>query len=134
LPPEEHRFKPGQSGNPNGRPKGAVSFLKILREKLNEELPDAATGERRKRAVRLVEAALSAAEDGDFRYFKEILDRFEGKVPDRMSLSVEDVAGTLERVAAAVLKVVPKESRDAVLEVFDRELGGVADSEGETDE
>ena len=35
-PPEEHRFRPGQSGNPSGRPKGSGSFKKELLEELGE--------------------------------------------------------------------------------------------------
>lgn len=34
-PPAEHRFKPGQSGNPRGRPKGKKSAAIILQELLN---------------------------------------------------------------------------------------------------
>lgn len=34
-PPEETRFKPGQSGNPKGRPKGAKGFRSIVREALS---------------------------------------------------------------------------------------------------
>lgn len=29
-PPVEHQFKPGQSGNPKGRPKGPGSLLKVI--------------------------------------------------------------------------------------------------------
>jgi hypothetical protein len=32
IPPEEHKFKPGQSGNPNGRPKGTKNLATIIRE------------------------------------------------------------------------------------------------------
>jgi uncharacterized protein DUF5681 len=36
-PPAAHRFKPGQSGNPRGRPKGRKNFDTMVREivKLN---------------------------------------------------------------------------------------------------
>lgn len=35
-PPKEHQFRPGQSGNPSGRPKGARSFDTDLRDELGE--------------------------------------------------------------------------------------------------
>ena len=35
-PPRHSRFKPGQSGNPSGRPKGAVSFRADLADELAE--------------------------------------------------------------------------------------------------
>jgi Family of unknown function (DUF5681) len=35
-PPAAHQFRPGQSGNPNRRPKGARNFKSELREELNE--------------------------------------------------------------------------------------------------
>jgi hypothetical protein len=35
-PPKEHQFRPGQSGNPTGRPKGARSFKSDLHDELGE--------------------------------------------------------------------------------------------------
>jgi hypothetical protein len=35
-PPAEHRFQPGQSGNPSGRPKGARRFTADLLDELAE--------------------------------------------------------------------------------------------------
>lgn len=34
-PPKEFQFKPGQSGNPNGRPAGLKSMRAIIREEMN---------------------------------------------------------------------------------------------------
>jgi Family of unknown function (DUF5681) len=36
CPPRDHQFRPGQSGNPGGRPKGARNFKTELREELSE--------------------------------------------------------------------------------------------------
>lgn len=35
-PPKSHQFRPGQSGNLNGRPKGARNFKSDLRDELSE--------------------------------------------------------------------------------------------------
>ncbi len=37
-PPLHSRFKPGESGNPRGRPKGAASFKSDLLEELSETI------------------------------------------------------------------------------------------------
>lgn len=37
-PPKNRQFKPGESGNPRGRPKGAVSFKSDLAEELSETI------------------------------------------------------------------------------------------------
>lgn len=38
-PPRTHRFKPGQSGNPAGRPKGRKSIEAHILDILDEEVP-----------------------------------------------------------------------------------------------
>lgn len=35
-PPKETQFKPGKSGNPNGRPKGAKNVSTVLKKEINE--------------------------------------------------------------------------------------------------
>jgi Family of unknown function (DUF5681) len=37
-PPARTRFQPGQSGNPNGRPKGSVNLKTDLRSELSEHI------------------------------------------------------------------------------------------------
>jgi hypothetical protein len=37
-PPRHTRFKPGQSGNPNGRPKGSKNFATILQQQLRQKV------------------------------------------------------------------------------------------------
>jgi len=64
-PPKETQFKPGQSGNPNGRPKGARNLKTDLADELQERIVLREGGERRtvskQRAMlkRLMERALN---------------------------------------------------------------------------
>lgn len=84
VPPElrPHCFKPGESGNPDGRPKGSYSIVAPLRELLAED------GGKRARA--LAERLLAMTEDVDAESgcasgsalgaLREILERADGKV------------------------------------------------------
>ena len=75
-------WKPGQSGNPKGRPKGSgvTDRLKAL---LDQPVKD---GAEMTVAEALAKAAMKAALKGDHRFFKEILDRTEGKVTDKLEV------------------------------------------------
>lgn len=37
-PPKEYQFKPGQSGNPKGRPKKSKNFATLIREELDRTI------------------------------------------------------------------------------------------------
>jgi len=39
-PPRSTRFKPGQSGNPNGRPRGAKNFAVAIEQELAPRIHD----------------------------------------------------------------------------------------------
>ena len=74
-PPREHRFKPGQSGNPRGRPKGVKSLDQRLQEELDRPVTVKIGARAQKvpvwRAVvmKLAEAAMK----GEFRAMQHVL-------------------------------------------------------------
>ena len=72
----EHRFKPGQSGNPKGRPKGTT-----LTNRLKKILAE----DDGKVAEALMKAGVKAALKGDYRFWAYIFDRVDGKVADRIA-------------------------------------------------
>ncbi len=80
-------FQPGQSGNPNGRPKGR-SITAILRRLLDEV--DEATGQSRGEMIAR-EMVLKAAL-GSHKFAREILDRTEGKVTQPVDVTTQGEA------------------------------------------
>lgn len=47
-PPKAHQFKPGKSGNPRGRPKGAKNESTILRDIMHRKIESRSGGRTRK--------------------------------------------------------------------------------------
>src|SRR3954468_4797270 len=62
-PPVESRFKPGRSGNPSGRPKGAVSFRADFAAELAELVSEGEMTYTKSRAI--VKNLISKATSGD---------------------------------------------------------------------
>ncbi len=97
-PPEETKFKPGQSGNPAGRPKGVRHLSTVLKEMLEAIAPDAVVDVaeikqfiKRKKitnadaiAARLMHDAIV---EGDIDAIKVIADRTEGKAPASLDVT-----------------------------------------------
>lgn len=82
-PPKEYQFKPGESGNPAGRPKGQ----KWLKTRLREALE--ATGADKDIVLALIEKA----KKGDIMAIKEIMDRVDGKVTQEIDQKTEHSGG-----------------------------------------
>jgi hypothetical protein len=82
-PPKEHRFRPGQSGNANGRPKGRKNTATLLCEILDRKVEVRNGGTIRKISVR--EAILTrfteAALKGDTKSAGFLLQRYDGTEP-----------------------------------------------------
>lgn len=75
-PPRHSQFKPGQSGNPRGRPKGSKSRATILRRILNEKI-SFREGDRMKRVSKyegIHRTQVHKALKGDSKAYKAILD------------------------------------------------------------
>jgi hypothetical protein len=73
-PPKQNQFKPGQSGNPKGRPKGARNLNNILEEELEQKVSVTENGRRQRvRKGRLaVRQQVNKAAQGDPKAFQAI--------------------------------------------------------------
>lgn len=94
-PPKETQFKPGRSGNPKGRPKGAKSEDTIFREVMGTKVPMSVRGKVRK--VTVLEAVwMKVADDalkGNAKAISLLLGRarsFDGTDPATRELHQDD--------------------------------------------
>ena len=96
-------FKPGQSGNPKGRPKKELCLTDILREQANIEDVETLQGKiKRKHAIanKLWELAMS----GDVAALKYLYDRVDGRPIEtvKQDLVVEDRSLQVEYIGPEV--------------------------------
>jgi len=100
-PPKQHQFKPGRSGNPRGRPKGAKNEATMLREMLHERI-DIQQGGRSRKVPSLQVMLLkcrNAALGGDLKALAFLLNRYRliaGIEPDMDALLDQDGRQILE--------------------------------------
>ena len=74
-PPEHTRFKPGQSGNPKGRPKGSLNLASALNRALKEKVVVVENG-RRKSLTKLdvaIKGLVNRAVTGDAKAMQQML-------------------------------------------------------------
>jgi len=107
-PPRAHRFKPGRSGNPKGRPKGAKNEETILNNLLNRRIEIRQAGRTRKITV-LEAMLLKFAEEalkGDAKAATFLLNRYRPPEPDETS------AGEISREDQEILDAFTRRVQD----------------------
>lgn len=88
------RWKPGQSGNPQGRPRGTSTAAK-LREAIEADLPA------------ILESVISAAKDGDVAAARLLLERaIPALKPAELPVSVDVGGETLAAQGRAIMAAV----------------------------
>lgn len=88
---QDTRFKKGQSGNPDGRPQGSKNFSTLMDEAVKEiaKLNKISTAEVWQV---LIKRGYSEAKDGNYMFFKDLMDRYWGKAIERHELTGKDGA------------------------------------------
>jgi len=109
-PPKEHQFKPGQSGNPKGRPKGSKNFGKQIIDMMEQKIPVTMNGEtkRLQANVAIIQAQLVKAMKGDRKAAEMCLDLYDREVSKSEALrSGRDARGLsmADRLALEELRV-----------------------------
>ena len=75
-PPRKHRFKPGQSGNPRGRSKGAKGLKTILKKELSGRVRITESGKTRtiSKMELLIKRLVEKGGKGDYKSLAKLLD------------------------------------------------------------
>jgi hypothetical protein len=109
FPNPATQFKPGNTANPHGRPKGPTLTGRIRALLEKDELKGQILSGGRKVADVLAETIVERAIDGDFRFVQLVIDRLDGKLPDKIAIGSDDTTelirgylfGTTDAAAAA---------------------------------
>jgi predicted outer membrane protein len=87
-------FKKGESGNPNGRPKGQRNFATIYREAI-EKIAASKNMTAEDFEIQLAEQALRKAFNGDTRFYTDTMDRVHGKAQQVIDHNIDATVKTI---------------------------------------
>lgn len=117
----DHLFKPGQSGNPNGRPKGAgISITTEIKKKLQEVPPGQKATYLELLLQRIMKQAIT---DGDAAMVKQIWNYVDGMPKQNMTIEGDglfaaakleiELVDHKEKEVDAPIEIEPKAAPDA---------------------
>jgi len=81
-------FPKGVSGNPAGKPKGLKSFSTDMDEVIKDYAKENKVTFNEARKI-LLKKAFDEAKKGKFPFYKDIIDRYYGKTPEKIEMSGE---------------------------------------------
>lgn len=100
-PPLESRFRPGRSGNPKGRPRGAKGLKTMVRETLTQKVSvrTGAGDKRMSRMEAMMHKAIELAMKGNVRALLQVFSLYASAVPDaptpaQATMSNEELTAT----------------------------------------
>jgi hypothetical protein len=90
-----YEFKPGESGNPSGRPVGSVSIVTKLKRLMEQEFSDFDPTDNNKLTKKQIQEWIALklvvqAMKGDMTAIKEALERIDGKVLQKLESTGKD--------------------------------------------
>jgi hypothetical protein len=91
-PPQNRQFKPGQSGNPKGRPKGAKNFATVFAEELLASIEVTENGKRKRISKQraLIKHTINKAVTGDTKSTVVVLNQARLNEGQNQSFVPED--------------------------------------------
>jgi len=88
---EPHKFQKGESGNPNGRPKGVRNRSTLVREwlEVKQKAKNPITGQTEdlEQQDLMTLALIKKAREGDVQAYRELMDSAHGKIEQKTDIT-----------------------------------------------
>src|SRR5262245_48257138 len=113
-PPVNRQFKPGQSGNPRGRPKGRKNFARMLAEALDEKVRVRDSGGRihtLSKQEAMIKAVVNKGLGGDPKVVEKVFqlaDKY-GAFKEQLQSVAEEVDRKLRELCEGLGRLAPAE-------------------------
>lgn len=129
-----HRFPKGKSGNPKGRPKGALqvipyelkeltiaSYREVISKCLEADIPELEallkTPKTSALQVAIIRCFLKAAQTGDYSVVERICERVVGKIPE--VIHVRSESKNINATIAAVADMPAESAKEKMQQIID---------------